>query len=82
VLLIGRRGAALVGVALTSKSHPQQIEIGAGPWDSAGRTSYAKVGRLLEIAPENVRREGAQLDRKRFGRVVAAVQRLHDASQK
>lgn len=75
VLLIGRRGAYLVGVALTSKLHPRyQVEVGAGPWDREGRVSYAKIDRLIDVDPARVRREGAILDRRRFDRVVQAVQ--------
>ena len=51
--------------------------MGVGPWDGRGRTSYAKVDRLLEIEPEEVRREGAALSRRRFDTVIEAVDRLH-----
>jgi hypothetical protein len=79
VLLIGRRGRGLIGVALTSKHHPRasQVELGAGRWDREGRTSYARVERLLEVDPGRVRREGAVLDRGRFDRVIAAVRAEH-----
>ncbi len=74
VLLIGRRGEKLVGVALTSKPNPRyNIELGVGPWDREGRTSYAKVDRLIDVDPDQVRREGAVLDRQRFERVIDAV---------
>jgi hypothetical protein len=74
VLLIGRRGNKLVGVALTSKPNPRyNIELGEGPWDREGRTSYAKVDRLIDVDPDHVRREGAVLDRQRFERVIDAV---------
>ena len=79
VVIIGRRGANLLGVPLTSKSHAneQQVTIGPGPWDQAGRTSYAKVERLLEVDPQQVRREGAVLERMHFDEVVAGVRRAH-----
>ena len=83
VVIIGRHGRALAGVALTSKPHPgdAQVEVGTGPWDRQGRTSYAKVDRLLDIEPAAVRREGAVLDRGRFDRVVDAVDRHHDVER-
>ncbi len=75
VLLIGRRGRKLVGVALTSKPDARyRVEVGAGPWDREGRVSYAKVDRLIDLDPGQVRREGAVLDRRRFERVVAEVE--------
>lgn len=74
VLLLGRRGDKLVGVALTSKPNPRyHVEVGAGPWDREGRVSYAKIDRLLDLDAGAIRREGATLDRRRFERVVEAV---------
>ena len=75
VVVIGRRGELLVGVPLTSHRRPaeRQIAVGKGPWDTAGRTSWAKVDRLIEFAPYDMRREGAVLTRRRFDAVVAAV---------
>jgi hypothetical protein len=78
VVIIGRHGDLLSGVALTSKQKPHTIEVGTGPWDSRGRPSYAKVDRLLDIDPAEVRREGAALSRRRFDTVIEAVDRLHD----
>ena len=78
VVIIGRHGSRLSGVALTSKQKPHTVEVGTGPWDSQGRTSYAKVDRLLDIDAAAVRREGAVLSRRRFDLVIEAVDRLHD----
>lgn len=78
VVIIGRHGDRLSGVALTSKHKTSTVEVGTGPWDSRSRPSYAKVDRLLDIDPEAVRREGAVLTRRRFDSVVEAVSRLHD----
>lgn len=77
VVIIGRRGSNLVGVPLTSKRHDNepQVAVGTGPWDREGRPSYAKLERLLEIDPEQVRREGAVLSRAHFDDVVAGVRR-------
>jgi hypothetical protein len=81
VVIIGRRGANLLAVPLTSKSHPNesQVVIGRGPWDPEGRPSYAKVERLLEVDPQQVRREGAVLARGHFDDVVAGVRSAHRA---
>ena len=81
VVIIGRRGTDLSGVALTSKRKRECIEVGSGPWDSQGRPSFAKVDRLLDIDPHTVRHEGAVLGRRRFDAVVEAVDRLHDISR-
>jgi PemK-like, MazF-like toxin of type II toxin-antitoxin system len=79
VVIIGRKGAALLGVALTSKRHDNELQVvvGSGPWDNEGRVSYAKVERLLEVDPDQVRREGAVLQRRHFDDVVAGVRRAH-----
>lgn len=79
VVVIGRRNDHLLGIALTSRPHPteHQVVVGRGPWDREGRVSYAKVERLLEIDPNQVRREGAVLERGHFDDVVAGVRRAH-----
>ncbi len=79
VVIIGRKGPLLLGVALTSKVHHNepQVVVGAGPWDREGRVSYAKIDRLLEVDPKRVRREGAILERQHFDDVVAGVRRAH-----
>jgi len=79
VVIIGRHGEQLSGVALSTKRREGNVEVGTGPWDPRNRTSYAKVARLLDIDPSVVRREGAVLNRRRFDAVVEAVMRLHDA---
>lgn len=77
VVIIGRRGDKLVGVPLTSKRRDAepQVAVGTGPWDRERRPSYAKLERLLEINPQQVRREGAVLTRAHFDDVVAGVER-------
>ena len=82
VVIIGRHGDDLSGVALTSKhTGRDHVEVGTGPWDAKGRPSYAKVDRLLDIDPAEVRREGAVLGRRRFDAVIEAVDRLHDVAR-
>jgi len=83
VVIIGRHGAGLSGVALTTRSGRggDHVEVGSGPWDPRNRPSYAKVDRLLDIDPAAVRREGAVLNRRRFDAVVEAVDRLHDVAR-
>ena len=83
VVIVGRHGALLSGVALTSQAKDRRdyVEVGSGSWDSRGRPSYAKVDRLLDIDPVEVRREGAILTRRRFDAVIEAVDRLHDVAR-
>ena len=87
VLVIGRRGARLLGLMLSSQDHDRDAadearhgriwtDLGTGPWDARGRPSEVRLDRLLELAPESVRREGAALDRARFDRVVAEARRV------
>jgi hypothetical protein len=77
VVIIGRHGELLSGVALTSKSRRDYVDIGTGEWDSQHRRSYAKVDRLLDVDTHAVRREGAILNRRQFDQVVDAVVRIH-----
>lgn len=84
VLLIGRNGDYLLGLMLTSKDHDQDrsvagdyVDLGTGSWDRQGRPSEAKLGRILQVSPDSIRREGAVLDRARFELVSAALRRRH-----
>jgi hypothetical protein len=81
VVIIGRRGDVLSGVALSTKHHDGSVEVGTGEWDSRHRTSYAKVDRLLDINADAVRREGAILNRRQFDEVIDAVVRLHQVAR-
>lgn len=86
VLVIGRDGAQLLALQLTSQDHDRDAEqeaaagrfwtdIGSGGWDSRGRPSEARVNRLLRLDRDAVRRTGAELDREIFDRVLAQVRR-------
>ncbi|CAI9415740.1 type II toxin-antitoxin system PemK/MazF family toxin [Nocardioides sp. T2.26MG-1] len=88
VLLIGRREELLLGLMLTSKDHDRDaadearwgrhwMDVGTGGWDRERRPSEVRLDRLLELAPDAVRREGAALDRAVFDRVVAEAGRFH-----
>jgi hypothetical protein len=79
VLIVGIRGNSLVAIPLTSKQKDRapQVSVGEGAWDRERRTSYARVDRLLELAPADVRREGAIMPRDRFDAVVRALREWH-----
>lgn len=79
VVIVGRRRRTMIGVSLTSRHRDgeSQVSVGTGAWDREGRPSYAKLDRLLEIDPEQVRREGAVLPRRTFDELVDAVRREH-----
>jgi hypothetical protein len=83
VVIIGRTGADLAGVPLTSKEHHRndEVPVGTGAWDRSGRPSFAKVDQLLTIDPDAVRREGAVLSRNHFDDVVAGVAKHHDVGR-
>jgi hypothetical protein len=80
VVVIGREGADVFIVPLSSKSHEDRpdssewIELGSGNWDDDGRVSYADVGRVLRVAADSIRREGAILEESRFIAVRDAAQ--------
>jgi hypothetical protein len=82
VVIVGRAGSNLAGVALTSKDSDRDdtFEIGSGSWDSSGRPSHAKLDRILDIDPDAVRREGAILDKGRFDRLIAALSDFHGST--
>lgn len=84
VLVIGWDRNLLAAVQLSSKDHSQRrdagewVEVGRGMWDPQFRVSYADASRLLRVEPSVVRREGGELERAAFERVLARVRALHD----
>ncbi|HET7138901.1 MAG TPA: type II toxin-antitoxin system PemK/MazF family toxin [Arthrobacter sp.] len=83
VLLVGGNGPLLLALMLTSKDHDggnrsgEYVDIGTGSWDRQQRPSEANLGRILQISPDAIRREGAVLDRRRFDLVAAGLRRRH-----
>jgi PemK-like, MazF-like toxin of type II toxin-antitoxin system len=79
VVIVGRRGDLLAAVPLTSRPDGRdgRVAVGPGPWDRQARPSYARVDRVVDLDPADVRREGAILPRDRFDAVVAEVVRRH-----
>jgi hypothetical protein len=84
VLLVGRDGAWLLGLMLTSKDHNRDaadearwgrhwMDIGAGAWDRHGRPSEIRLDRVVRVDPQEVRREGAILDAARFDAIISAA---------
>lgn len=88
VLLIGRDGAWLLGLQVTSQDHDRDVaqearagrywmDIGAGDWDHQRRPSEVRVNRIIRIDPAAVRRIGAILDRTTFHDVAQEVARRY-----
>ncbi|MFK5634865.1 MULTISPECIES: type II toxin-antitoxin system PemK/MazF family toxin [unclassified Ornithinimicrobium] len=86
VLVVGRDGAVLLALQLTSKDHDLDeaqeaaegrywVDVGTGAWDRYRRPSEARVNRLVRLPPGAVRRTGARLDEDVFARVVTEVRK-------
>lgn len=70
-------------LVLTSKDHDRDeaqeaaagrlwMDIGTGGWDREGRPSEVRLNRLVTLFVDDVRREGAALDRSVYDAVLAA----------
>ncbi|MCW2776073.1 MAG: hypothetical protein JWN91_4399 [Nocardioides sp.] len=88
VLLVGQSDGQWLGLMLTSKDHDRDaadearwgrhwMDVGTGGWDPQGRPSEVRLDRLITLATDAVRREGAALDRRTFDRVVAEARAFH-----
>ena len=88
VLVIGRDGAWLLGIMLTSKDHDrdaaqearygrQWMDVGTGPWDAKRRPSEVRLDRILRLDPKAVRREGGTMPRETFDEVAAQVRAVN-----
>lgn len=77
LLVVGREGADLLGLMLSSQDRrdgePGWVGIGSGAWDRQGRESFVRLDRVLEVGEHDIRREGAILDRMVFDRVAALL---------
>lgn len=84
VLVVGRSGKRLLALMLTSRDHTNgnrhdsdYVDIGTGAWDRQGRPSEVKLGRILQISPDHLRREGAVLDARKFAAVADGLRSRH-----
>lgn len=81
VLVVGRQGRTLLGLMLSSQAERDGqrgwLALGPGTWDRESRPSWVRLDRVLEVAEDGIRREGAVLDRARFERVAARLRRDH-----
>lgn len=78
VLVVGREGPHLLGLMLSSQARRDDEAgwhfLGPGPWDRAGRPSWLRLDRVLDVPETGIRREGAVLDKSRFKSVGARLQ--------
>ncbi|RLP76985.1 type II toxin-antitoxin system PemK/MazF family toxin [Mycetocola tolaasinivorans] len=73
-------GGDVLAIQLTSKAHSGQsdfVPIGAGPWDSQGRPSWANLDRVFRLKPGGMRREASSLDHKNFNVVASALRKRY-----
>ena len=79
VLVVGRDRATLLGLMLSSQERHADdrswVGIGSGSWDDAGRPSWVRLDRVLDVPEESIRREGAILGRAVFDVVAARLRR-------
>ncbi|MFG3438284.1 type II toxin-antitoxin system PemK/MazF family toxin [Nonomuraea sp. NPDC047897] len=77
LLIVGRTGRRLLGMMLSSRGGdgPDWLEIGA--WGRDGTVSHLRLDRVFVLGEDDIRREGAVLDPRRFAAVAARLTRLH-----
>jgi hypothetical protein len=79
VLVVGRDGSSLDGLMLSSNSdrggQRHWFPLGPGAWDRQQRPSWVRLDRVLTVAEDGIRREGAILDRGRFDAIAAELRR-------
>jgi hypothetical protein len=77
VLVVGRDRDHLLGLMLSSQherdGQHNWLALGAGAWDGEHRPSWIRLDRVLMVPEDGIRREGAILDRDRFGHVATTL---------
>ena len=78
VIVMGRDGKKLLALMLSSNGRhdgdADWLALGTGAWDGEGRASWVRLDRVLELTETGIRREGAVLDRERFGKIARKLQ--------
>ncbi len=79
VLVVGRDGSSVDGLMLSTNiqrdGQRHWFALGPGTWDRDERPSWVRLDRVLTVAEDGIRREGAVLDRRRFDAVAAELRR-------
>ena len=84
VLIVGRDGQWLLSLMLSSKDHDHDaadearwgrrwVDIGSGQWDRQRRPSEVRLDRVIRVHPDDVRREGAIIDRPVFDEITGSL---------
>lgn len=77
VLIIARiDNSTVAGCYMSTKQHRGFIEVGPGPWDKQGRTSYLNPARVLRVTYRGMRREGAIMPMTTFKEVMQKLTRV------
>ena len=77
LLVVGRHQRRLLGLMLSSKGDDGPEWVAVGAWGSDERVSYARLDRVFALDEDDIRREGAVLERARFVRVAEILRRTH-----
>jgi hypothetical protein len=77
VLVVGRDGATLLGLMLSSNAErdgqPHWYALGTGAWDRQRRPSWVRLDRVLLVDEDGIRREGDILARPRFEAIARVL---------
>lgn len=88
VLVLARHKDWLVVAQMTSQDHDTDdnhqgpsgrywYDVGTGAWDKRRRRSEVRIDRLLQVKADDVRREGASINRETFYHVRDAIIDIH-----
>ena len=78
VLIVARdTPRSVLALQLTSKPHDDDsrhfVFVGAGPWDSQGRPSWARLDRVFRVFESGMRREASSVNAAQFAAVSTAL---------
>ncbi|AKP09194.1 PemK-like protein [Corynebacterium pseudotuberculosis] len=74
IVVVGRHGPKVLGLLIspnpTHNDDDHWLDIGAGPWDEAGRQSWVRLDKVVSVPEADIRRSGAVMPARRFERIA------------
>ncbi|APT85230.1 type II toxin-antitoxin system PemK/MazF family toxin [Corynebacterium aquilae] len=74
LVVVGRTRQHILGLLISPNSqHATEstwLDIGSGAWDTSGKNCWVRLDKVVRVAEDAIRRQGAIMPRRRFDRIA------------